>query len=617
MLILFACFTANADEKDPIAEYDFAEAMALQTIEIHVLENDYAYENHPIKINLAFGALHGTLVKNDSTIFYTPNITFRGMDSLSYNIKDLVNNRVSEMAKVYIAVGNDGFAMLDANQVACRINAFGLQYWDLGFGTDDNYEVPAGSGIATIFSETFWLGGYDEAGQLHLAAERYRQDGEDFWAGPVMDSAAYSNETDVKWNKVWKLSSPEIQFHRDHWQDEGYEPIGNIASWPGNGDVNLGQAARLAPYYDWNANDIYDPENGDFPLIKGDLAIYLITNDHRGIHTESGGESLGVEIHTMYYAYDQPDDSALAYTTFCDRKIINRSANTYHDLYAGTFEDFDLGYYVDDYLCCDTILQSAIVFNAYDMDGEGEGAPGEYGLHPPAQAFTCLNYNMDGFVYFNSYGSLPQTVDPGADHEYYKYLTGFWLDSTHFTYGGNGYGGEVPVHHVFTGDPVSGEGWTEENAGNVPGDRRGLIVSGGHELHPGDTLHLENALVFARDYEGDHLTSLALLKIRIQEVRDFYQNALVVENPDAFKYELNLFPNPFTDVLNVEFSPTGQASKISYSVFDILGEKVLVGSIRGEILNTLDFSNLKAGIYFIRFNDGKNILTRKVIREKM
>ena len=161
------------------------------------------------------------------------------------------------------------------------------------------------------------------------------------------------------------------------------------------------------------------------------------------------------------------------------------------------------------------------------------------------------------------------------------------------------------MHHVFTGDPVSGEGWTEENAGNVPGDRRGLIVSGGHELHPGDTLHLENALVFARDFEGDHLSSLALLKTRIQEVRDFYQNALAIDNPDGFNYELNLFPNPFTDVLNIEFSPTDQSSEISYSVFDILGEKVLVGNISVKTTTTVDFSNLKAGIYLSGLMMGK------------
>jgi len=142
-----------------------------------------------------------------------------------------------------------------------------------------------------------------------------------------------------------------------------------------------------------------------------------------------------------------------------------------------------------------------------------------------------------------------------------------------------------------------------------------LVVSGPHDFNPGDTLHLEYALIFARDFEGDNLSSLALLKNRIQEVRDFYQNALGIDKRDDFSYQVNLFPNPCQGELFVKLTSVDANSKISYSVFDILGEKVLDGAIKSEQLNVLDFSNLKAGIYFIRFFDGQNTITRKVIRE--
>ncbi|NCA85303.1 MAG: T9SS type A sorting domain-containing protein [Clostridia bacterium] len=619
LIFLAMMYGYSQEDKAPVAVNDFVEVLTFDTIEIKVLENDYSYQNHPVVVSFATGGTHGAFVKTDTSIFYSASLGFQGLDSVIYRIKDLENNLVSNLARVYITINggglviSEGFDYLDANQVRCRINSFGLQYWDMGNGTDITYEVPVGSEKYTIFSEALWVGGLDENDALCLAAERYRQSGTDFFVGPIMDSLAYNPVLDSVWNKVWKLSSDEIAFHRQHWQDEGYTAIMNIAQWPGNGDVSLGQAAQLAPYYDWNGNGIYDPLAGDFPLIRGDQTVLTIVNDDRYLHTETGGKKLGIEIQTAYYAYNEPGDSALKYTTFADQRIINRSQHTYHDVYAANFVDFDLGYYNDDYICCDTLLHSAIVYNGTDEDGSG-GA-GEYGAHPPAQSFTCLNYTMDAFVYSSNYGVPQPMTDPYSDTEYYSYLQALWKDSTPITYGGNGYGGEHVVKYVFSGDPVTGEGWTEENAENVPGDRRGVVVSGPHDFNPGDTLHLEYALVFARDYQGDNISSLALLKNRIREVHTFYQNALGIEKPVTTIRTVNLYPNPCTSDLFTDVSQFPAGTTIDFAVFDIIGKQLMQGKLNPETENFVDFSKINPGIYFVRFVDGKNTYTKKVIRE--
>jgi len=619
LIFLAMMYGYSQEDKAPVAVNDFVEVLTFDTIEIKVLENDYSYQNHPVVVSFATGGTHGTFVKTDTSIFYSASLGFQGLDSVIYRIKDLENNLVSNLARVYITINggglviSEGFDYLDANQVRCRINSFGLQYWDMGNGTDITYEVPVGSEKYTIFSEALWVGGLDKNDALCLAAERYRQEGIDFFVGPIMDSLAYNPVLDSVWNKVWKLSSDEIAFHRQHWQDEGYTAIKNIAQWPGNGDVSLGQAAQLAPYYDWNGNGIYDPLAGDFPLIRGDQTVLTIVNDDRYLHTETGGKKLGIEIQTAYYAYNEPGDSALKYTTFADQYIINRSQHTYHDVYAANFVDFDLGYYNDDYICCDTLLHSAIVYNGTDEDGSG--GTGEYGAHPPAQSFTCLNYTMDAFVYSSNYGVPQPMTDPYSDTEYYSYLQALWKDSTPITYGGNGYGGEHVVKYVFSGDPVTGEGWTEENAENVPGDRRGVVVSGPHDFNPGDTLHLEYALVFARDFEGDNISSLALLKNRIQQVHDFYQDALGVEKPVTTIRTVNLYPNPCTSDLYIDVSQFPAGTTVDFAVFDILGKQLMYGKLNPKSENVIDFSKLDPGIYFVRFVDGKNSYTKKVIRE--
>jgi len=258
MALGFATSGVAQEDKNPVAENDYVAASILQTIEIKVLENDFAYDGHPFKINAAFGGFYGNFHKTDTSVFYTPGLSYPnhfGIDSITYYIIDLENNLLSDPAKVYIEISNEGFDRLDVNQVSCRINAYGLQFWDMDYNNSHaKYEVPAGSDISTIFNQTLWVGGLDEEGDLHMAAERYRIAGTDFYSGPFMDSSSYNNDLDVQWHKVWKLSAAEVAFHRQHWQDQNYEPVENITLWPGNGDVSSGQAEKLAPYYDWDGD---------------------------------------------------------------------------------------------------------------------------------------------------------------------------------------------------------------------------------------------------------------------------------------------------------------------------------------------------------------------------
>jgi hypothetical protein len=292
-------------------------------------------------------------------------------------------------------------------------------------------------------------------------------------------------------------------------------PIKNIVEWPGNGDTTLGQTWELAPYFDVDDDGSYDALRGDFPLIKGDQAIFFIYNDHRGAHHNSGSEKMGIEVHALFYAFDHPDDSALFSTVFADYKVFNRSENFYSDIYTAGYLDYDLGFAFDDFIGCDSLLDAVYVYNGFEMDGSG--VAGEYGLHPPAQGLTCLNFDMNGFINFQSYAASP-TSDPYSPAEYYNYMKNIWRDLTHLTYGGNGYGGEVETDFAFSGNPHTGEGWTEPGVGSEPGDRRGIFSSGPYSFNPGDMLEFEVALVFARDYLGNNLSSVGLMEERIAEL---------------------------------------------------------------------------------------------------
>lgn len=72
---------------------------------------------------------------------------------------------------------------------------------------------------------------------------------------------------------------------------------------------------------------------------------------------------------------------------------------------------------------------------------------------------------------------------------------------------------------------------------------------------------------------------------------------------------VSLYPNPTRDILNIE---TNSATKFNYSVINYLGQVVKSGSIEN---NSLNVSNLNAGVYILQINDGQKSVTKKFIKE--
>ena len=284
---------------------------------------------------------------------------------------------------------------LDTNNVKAAFNSAGSMFWDL-IGSK-LFEVPKGSGKGTIFAGTLWVSGKDESGNLHMAAERYRQVGADYWQGPVRSS--YTTE-DTIWNNVWKINKSDINNFKQNWNKTGYVIPDAIKNWPAKNAAS-GEAKNIAPFYDNNNDGNYNPTQGDYPIIRGDQAVYFIFNDDEYAHTESGAEKLGIEVHAMAYAYNTPSDTVLNNTIFLNYQIINRSQHNYDSVYISSFTDPDIGYGFDDFIGCDTILNSYFGYNGTANDGLGSGFPGSYGLHPPAESVTFLNQKMASFMGFS------------------------------------------------------------------------------------------------------------------------------------------------------------------------------------------------------------------------
>jgi hypothetical protein len=513
----------------------------------------------------------------------------------------------------------DSTAYLDINQIKALISSGGMNFCKLPDYTAA-YEYPAGSGKKTIFSSTLWIGGKSN-NMLYLAGERYRQYGRDYNPGPVMDTTFYIAEL-ANWNKVWKINKSDIDYHRAHWSDVGYTIPASLQTWPAHGTTAHGMNYFQAPFEDVDSNFFYNPSLGDYPKIRGDQAIYFIFNDSVRGHFDSGGKRMGVEVHGMAYAYNTVPQYDKA--VFVNYLFYNRSNRTYDSLYIGNFTDFDIGFSNDDFVGCDSSLNTFYGYNALQTDTV-------YGNNPPVQTITMLNLPMTSFVYFNNLmpGWNAQMTDPSTAADYYSYMKGFWKDGKHFIYGKNGYPTDttdtILCNYIFPGYPNDSLQWNEVNAGNSPSDRRGLGVSGPYTLAPGAYLSFDLAFItvdsaFVRGQGFPNVDNMLLTVSGFQQYFDSvhpdngHDIALGVNDYKSKSEELlkfNVFPNPAKDILTITSDIFN--SNLQVNLMDLQGRIIATTKFKGKQAK-LNVSAYNNGIYLLRIFSAKTSQVVKFVK---
>ena len=235
-------------------------------------------------------------------------------------------------------------------------------WWDLV--GDPRYEVPKGSNRHSMFASPLsGLVDLDESGQLRVAAQTYRQSGIDFWPGPL-DGGSLLEEMLLPMRllvsalmKCSKSIRPRLMPSYRDWSDgvlDNPENYPNVMNWPALGspagldrdaDGVLLEAFRdggilyAAPFVNVDEDPFaYNPDKGDFPDIRGDQAIWWIINDKGNVHTETGGQPIGVEIHMLAFAFTTAN--AVNDMTFYQQTVINRSISVPEPNLHGTVGGF-------------------------------------------------------------------------------------------------------------------------------------------------------------------------------------------------------------------------------------------------------------------------------------
>ena len=494
-------------------------------------------------------------------------------------------------------------AELNINNVRARLLGGGDMWWDLD---DGRYEIPKvdpASGlesVSSIFAGSVWIGGFDPSGSLKIAAIDYRNaQTNEWWPGPIDEASGATCEEDCdNWDRHFEVTGDDIRSHIANYQRSLTDPSfsysiddvpSDIRFWPANGNrffverygfelpntrQGLGNFFETAG----NENNIYEPELGEYPMIDvrgcppgifADQMYFWVYNDVGGIHTNTDGDPIQMEVQVQGFGYQTTD--AINDMTFYRYKLINRAEQPIDSCFFAMWVDPDLGCYTDDYIGCDSTRSLMYIYNVDELDGtsgcdcnggvptycdevpvlgvdyfRGPLAPkvrdtitGELRNPKIGEPFDeIVEVGMSSFTYYNNAaipGTPPAQADPSVGPEFYRYLSGSWRDGTRFTRGGTGYNiGSVDfTNYAVHDEPNVPGGWSMCEEQLPQGDRRTIQASGPLRLDPGAINELIIGVVWVPDQQYP-CPDLSELYGADDKAQDLFDNCFELpRGPDA------------------------------------------------------------------------------------
>lgn len=539
---------------------------------------------------------------------------------------------------------------LDINQVHATYLNGGDMFWDRGASANPRYQVPKAQQTAepahhALFALTTWIGGMHNQ-QLFQSAQTYRQNsagGLAYQSGPL-NAQGQPVASAGKYDRLWKINRFEVESFKRAWQNgsvqnASFYPSFDFRTWPGNHP----DGAIMAPFFDRNNDGVYKWQDGDYPLIKGDQAIWFVFNDLDTNRTLNAAP-MGVEVHCMAYAFvcEQANgaDSIINYTTFLDYKFINKSNRNYNQTsislwLAPTSGAGGVGM---------DVLGNGFYFSNYtDYFGTGSAgqsspAMGIYQLKGPlVHANDAIDNNRNGLIdevgedislsnFMTYIGGSQAMSQPLGAQDFHNYANSRWLDNQSLVFGGTGYPGSMgstslPASFMFTGntDPIGwGIGgtlsapqvppfsWTQSFSPIALGEPKAVASMGKFQFPHQSEKTMSFALIWS--YSPNNAAS-AVNKLLTQDallVKQWYaQNAfpscldlsnVSVASLSAAHQAVRIFPNPSSDRIFVAFDkPTDTHVRL----YDMQGRLLMERYLTAESKHEISLENLAAGVYLL------------------
>ena len=476
--------------------------------------------------------------------------------------------------------------------------------------------------VSSIYAAAPWITALaqgDETIYSNFQTYNIAEGTQKFYFGPFSDE--YNADYIEKYLQVWSLSAEEVDEHISMYDTPGYSVPDAILTWPGNGRLEHDESLHLAPFEDTNMNGLYEPELGDYPVIRGDRCVfYILSTNREGINTND----LGLELMVMLYAYDETPS-----TIYLNYQLNNLSNNDYEDVKLGMWTDGDIGNFTDDHFGSSPENNFYYFYNGDNFDEASAGSPG-FGETPPMQAVSFLDREMSHCMTYSS-GPSPINGEPTMTAHYYNYLHGVWKDGSPLLFGGNGTemgngDPENPTTFMYPSDPnlPAGDGvWSEVSEGFVPGDRRAVGSFEPLALPAGETLTFDIAFISAQqdgplDSASENFDNLLNTN---QETVDFF-DLIEFDAPDTFPVGLNehddataaliLYPNPCEEYFSISSTRTGI-------------QKLIIRNLQGKVVEQIDalheltninISKLSRGTYMVHLIDDEGNMVSQMLIKK-
>ena len=516
-------------------------------------------------------------------------------------------------------------AFLDVNNISTVL-------WNNGFADIDTSGLKGGcifpkGSKKVIMYQSGLLWGTRVSGDIHIGGSTY-------WTGlqpGKILAPSVAEDPALPKNRIYRvrpdyktadLSSESV--------NEGRSPEQIKAQY--ELDWNQWPASDGAPFQDINNNGVYDP-SVDIPGVEGaDQSIWFVCNDLDSSRTKDfyGTPPIGIEMQVAAWAFAQP--SPMDNLFFKSYTMINKSTVTFDSMYVAPWLDPDIGFSIDDYAGCDTLLSLGYAYNSTPVDslykplpppaagvcllqGPVVPSPGNTAASRGRKVSDAKNLPMTAFYWFGRGG--PDHADPTHGGGSTIGLTNAerWYNIFRGLVGvsGDPYLDPItnkPTTFMVSGDPVKKTGYLDGILLSA-GDRRMVMPSGPFSMAPGDTQEVVVAEIAAGAFSPvTYLDAVDLLKYYAEIVRT--QRLVGVPDlpvPTVFELAQN-YPNPFNPTTTIRYFLPGM-SRVSLKIYNILGQEVRTlvdeSQMAGEKTSLWNGTNnaghaVASGVYFYRLS---------------
>ncbi len=97
----------------------------------------------------------------------------------------------------------------------------------------------------------------------------------------------------------------------------------------------------------------------------------------------------------------------------------------------------------------------------------------------------------------------------------------------------------------------------------------------------------------------------------MNDIPDYLDADVALGLNDLTLTNFKLYPNPAKNSLTIELSNAIQ--QLSFSIYNLEGQRVLTSNLSSETLQQIDISSLKSGLYFVTLSSGKVKTTKKLV----